>query len=119
MRRIKRVTVKKRGKTEPEKVMEVALMEQKQEGEIIDFKYEGLSLAWGIDPETGKPMWYTPDFVVTLEEDGGIVMVMKEVKGPFIYEKDKIRFKGCRAEWPQFHFEMWQLKRGRGWERIY
>jgi hypothetical protein len=40
-----------------------------------------------------------------------------EVKGPHIFDRDIVRFKGCRAEWPEFHFQMWQLKKGE-WSRI-
>ena len=40
-----------------------------------------------------------------------------EVKGGHIWDRDIVRFKGCRAAWPQYEFEMWQLKK-REWTRI-
>lgn len=86
---------------------------RKRMGEIADYAYEGIRISWGTDPKTGKKMYYKPDFFVTLkaEINGEVYFRFKcvEVKGPHIYTKDAIRFKGCRSQWPQFEFEMWQL----------
>lgn len=44
-------------------------------------------------------------------------VTMIEVKGAHIYERDLVRFKGARADWPEFSFEMWQWARGE-WSKI-
>jgi hypothetical protein len=105
----------------------------KRRGEIVEWRFEGIALSWGIDPETKKPMWYTPDFMV-MEEIKEIIypgavqelprcMILTaikliEVKGAHIRSRDLVRFKGCRADWPMFRFEMWQKKGGQ-WNRIH
>ncbi len=62
-------------------------------------------------------MRYTPDFVVFYEwyakEDwipSRTIIKLIEVKGPHIHYRQQAiaRFKGCRAHWPEFQFEMWQ-----------
>lgn len=113
--------IKRRKMTTPEIEMELMLEFQKSAGQIKDFKYEGMSLAWGYDPKTKRPMRYKPDFVVTVQhsyehQDDGIKMEWVqvkfiEVKGARIWPQDLIRFKGCRAEWPQFEFELWKLEK--------
>lgn len=97
----------------------------KRRGEIIEWRFEGVKLAWGVDPTTGKPMYYTPDFYVTRRatfEDSERLLValpitLIEIKGPFIHPKDLIRFKGCRSDWPMFRFEMHQCVKG-AWTQI-
>ncbi len=85
-------------------------------GEVQEHCFEGMSLSWGRDPETGKPMWYTPDFVVW--PTGG-TLELHEVKGGHIFSRDLVRFKGCRAEWGKhYRFVMMQKKAG-AWSRIY
>lgn len=91
--------------------------------EIVEWRFEGISLAWGEDPKTGKPMWYTPDFYVVVEEHLDCEKVFKrqkliEVKGAHIREKDLVRFKGCRSDWTDIDFEMHQWKGGT-WQRIH
>lgn len=83
---------------------------QKRRGDIIDYFYEGLSLSWG------DGMRYKPDWVIVVE-DAPIKLI--EVKGGYIFPKDLIRFKGCRAHWKQwFDFEMHQKKEG-SWVRLF
>lgn len=91
---------------------------QKRNGEIRDYLFQPFSLPWGLDPETGKPMRYTPDWMVT-PNSGIEKRRLIEIKGPHIhYSQQAIaRFKGARAYWPEFQFEMWQLKKGQGWKR--
>lgn len=93
----------------------------KRKKEIISYQFEGISLPWGQDPRTGKPMWYTPDFFVIKNAFRQHVylsdVVIVEVKGPHIREKDWIRFKGCRACWPDFTFEFHQ-KSAEGWRKV-
>ena len=109
---------------------------QKRRGEIMDYRPFGIKLEWGCDPQTGKPMVYSPDFFVirrqcTLQYAGLdkepvsaenpvrylIEGVVVETKGGFIHRQDWIRFKGCRAEWPMFRFELHQ-KTKEGWRRL-
>jgi len=84
---------------------------RKRRGEIIAYAYEGLSLRWG------GGMRYTPDWVVFIE-DAPIKLI--ECKGGYIWPKDLIRFKGCRAQWcgSYFDFEMHQKKEG-SWIRLF
>lgn len=83
---------------------------QKRRGDIIHYAYEGISLSWG------DGMRYKPDWVVIIE-DAPIKLI--ECKGPYIFPKDLIRFKGCRAQWKEwFDFEMHQKKEG-SWIRLF
>jgi len=89
----------------------------RQLGQIIRWEFEGITLRWA-------DMRYTPDFIVfryyddELPEDqkqpGGIKLI--EVKGPHIWSRDIVRFKGARAYWPEFAFEMWQKTKA-GWKQ--
>jgi hypothetical protein len=97
-----------------ERDFESILQKRLLAGEILKFRVWGMRLSWGWDPETGEAMRYLPDFNV-VELDHTITHI--EVKG-FVYPKDLIRFKGCRAEWPEFAFQMWQKKRG-VWSKIH
>jgi hypothetical protein len=85
-------------------------------GEIARWEYEGVTLRWA-------DMKYTPDFVVfeqrvlgATDEPQAIKMI--EIKGAKIWDRDIVRFKGARAYWPEFAFEMHQRKRGT-WSRLY
>lgn len=89
---------------------------KKGRGEIAEYRFEGITLRWGKDPETGRCMTYTPDFVVW--KDAGPDMELHEVKGGHMRSRDLVRFKGCRAEWWRYHFELHQKREGQ-WYRIY
>lgn len=106
-----------RKKTRPEIEMEMILAGKLSRGEVLKYRYEGLKLAWGVDPDTERPMVYTPDFVVENKDDHRLLLI--EVKGPHIFKQDLIRFKGCRSEWPVFKFEMHQRSKDGSWARIY
>lgn len=106
---------------------------QKRKGEIIEWRFEGITLMWGIDEKTGIPLRYTPDFFVvdadvsTIDDSltaHGFVSLIKhirliEVKGPHIRNRAAalLRFRGCRSDWPMFRFELHQ-KTKLGWNRI-
>lgn len=96
---------------------------QKRRGEILEWKFEGITLMWGIDEKTGIPLRYTPDFWVVdnaRQEDVAIADVrLIEVKGAHIRNRNAalLRFRGCRSDWPVFRFELWQ-KTKEGWNRI-
>ena len=58
---------------------------------------------------------YTPDFMY-VNEDEEVVFV--EVKGLYIRQAGKDKFKMAREVFPEFHFEMWQERKDRTWLRI-
>lgn len=129
--------------TRPEKEYGMILEAMKRRGEIVDYRFQGMALAWGADPETGLAMRYKCDWLVVNRvhecfdvpielamarmRNGpcddlprkvtGADVTLIEVKGAHIWSRDLVRFKGCRAEWPMFQFEMHQLVRGT-WTRI-
>ncbi len=96
---------------------------QKRRGEILDYRPFGMTLEWGCDPETGKPMRYTTDFTVFLAtaaqpigQEKNIRLI--ETKG-YVHPQDLIRWKGCRAEWGHvFEFQMHQKSQGE-WRRLF
>jgi hypothetical protein len=93
---------------------------EKRRGNLLiqDYKFHGLSLYWGLDEKTGRAMRYKPDFFVRVFSPTRLHRVL-EIKGPWISERDKVRFRGCRAEWQWlFDFEMWQEDENRVWRRI-
>lgn len=111
-----KVSVPKSRMNKTETAYSLILEAMKRRGDIQEWRFEGLSLAWGADPATGKPMHYKPDFVVFLDSWQRVRLI--EVKGPHIFDRDLVRFKGCRAAWPMFAFEMHQ-KKGGEWQRIH
>lgn len=101
--------------TRPERRYAEILEAMKRRGDILDYKFEGISLSWGTDPATGRQMWYTPDFVVW--PTGG-TLTLVEVKGKTLFYTALVRFKGARAEWGMhFKFEMHQYVLGE-WRRV-
>lgn len=83
-------------------------------GEIVSFDYEGLTLRW---PDG---MRYTPDFMVVQSliherldaaassEFPHVRLVLIEVKGAFGWQKDIVKFRAARANWPLYEFQFWQ-----------
>lgn len=101
-----------------ESAMAARLHAQQQRGEIEKFTFEGVRLKWGIDEKTGQAMNYKADFSVVRRDINGVrTVALIEVKGAHIWSRDLVRFKGCRAEWPCFDFQMWQLKKG-DWKKL-
>lgn len=104
-----------------ERAFSLILEAQKRRGDILEWRFEGISLAWGIDPRTGKAQYYTPDFFVidaAFRQNPYISDIrLLEIKGAHVFEKDRIRYRGCRACWPRFQFEFHQ-KTKLGWNRI-
>jgi hypothetical protein len=101
---------KKRTMNQTEARFAAILDARKTTGEVISWRYEGIRLKWGGD------MHYTGDFIAFLTCSAKPTIY--EVKGAHIYDRDLVRFKGCRAEWPEFAFEMWQWK-NKTWTRIH
>lgn len=83
------------------------LESRKIKGEFTRIEYEGMTLKW-------CEMRYTPDFVA-FRPDGTLILF--EVKGKKIWDRDLVRFKGCRDQWPEFDFELWQ-KAGGSWMKL-
>lgn len=113
---------KKDRMTRPEREMALILEAQKRRGDILEWRFEGISLAWGVDPATGKQMWYTPDFViygVKVEATQFIDTKLRllETKGGRLFQAQLVRFRGCRACWPMFKFELHQLAQG-AWSHV-
>jgi hypothetical protein len=104
---------------ETEASFALILETMRHRGEIARWVYEGMTLRWA-------DMKYTPDFIVfektdsTMRDSYEFITRMKmiEVKGAKIWDRDIVRFKGARAYWPEFAFEMHQRKRGE-WARLY
>jgi hypothetical protein len=113
-------TQKEPNKTERE--FSFILEAQKRKGEILRYEYQGITLRW-------FDMKYTPDWfvlgnpIVTFDPESQkdiqrFPFRLIEVKGPHIWDRDIVRFKGARAYWPEFQFEMHQKKQGQ-WNRIF
>ena len=90
-------------KTEAE--FSLILEAMKRNGEILRYEYEGITLRWA-------DMRYTPDFLIFIPIGPKLI----EVKGGHIWDRDIVRFKGARAYWPEFAFEMHQKTKD-GWKR--
>lgn len=100
------------------------LAAQKSKGEIVRYEFEGIRLKWGTDEKTGNAMWYKPDWFVVVRllplaatTLVGFIGRCVEIKGAHIWDRDTVRFKGCRAAHPEFEFEMWQKEKGL-WNRL-
>lgn len=100
---------KKRTMNQTEARFAAVLETRQARQEVLSWRYEGIRLKWGGD------MHYTGDFVVFTIVGKPTIY---EVKGAHIYERDLVRFKGCRSEWPEFAFEMWQWKK-KTWTRLH
>jgi hypothetical protein len=53
--------------TKPEREMGMILEAQKRRGEIVDYRFQGMSLAYSPDPETGILLRYKCDYVVIVK----------------------------------------------------
>lgn len=110
--------------TKTERQFSLILEARKRRGEIIEWRHHGIKLAWGEDPKTGKVMWYTPDFTAVMSAprqksyiaDFVVIEIKSGASARKTY-KDRVRFRGCRACWPMFSFELHQKKEGQ-WKRI-
>lgn len=108
--------------TIPEREFAMILEVQKRDGKILEYRPWGIKLAWGVDPKTGKVMIYTPDFYVVraaFRQNPYISdILVVEVKGSELHQSAITRFKGCRACWPMFNFELHQRDKDGGWKRV-
>lgn len=106
----KKLRTGRRKMTRSEHEFAMILFTRQKHDEILAYSFEGVRLAWG------DGMAYKPDFSV-LQRDKTITLV--EVKGARIWDRDIVRFKGCRAEWKDwFGFEMHQRQKGGAWTKL-
>jgi hypothetical protein len=102
--------VRKRVMNKTEREFDRILEARLRTGEIVEKRYEGVRLLWG------GGMTYTADFSAR-RPDGKIEI--HEVKGAHIFDRDTVRFKGCRAEWEQwFIFAFHQRNKDGTWTRL-
>jgi hypothetical protein len=135
-------------KTKPEREMGMILEAQKRRSEIVDYMFQGMSLAYSPDPETGILLRYKCDYVVIVackemipfltgpgktseqvdvesaghmrfEQYASIKIIECKGHGKHaISAAAKLRFKGAKAAWPMFKFEMHQRGRDGQWRRV-
>jgi hypothetical protein len=106
--KMRNVRQRKMNKTERE--FSVLLEARKVRGELVEWRFEGVRLLWG------GGMTYTADFSAR-RPDGKIEI--HEVKGDHIFDRDTVRFKGCRAEWLQwFIFYFHQRTKDGRWHEL-
>lgn len=109
------IALRRREMNKTESEFALMLEAQKRNGEILRYEFEAITLRWA-------DMRYTPDFLVIIPTDfhidGEQITRTKliEVKGRHIWDRDIVRFKGARAYWPEFAFEM-HVKTKQGWKR--
>jgi hypothetical protein len=102
--------VRRRQPNKTESEYSIMLADRWQRGELVEFRFEGVRLLWG------DGMTYTADFSAR-RPDGKIEI--HEVKGAHIFDRDIVRFKGCRAEWQQwFDFQFHQKTKDGQWQRL-
>lgn len=102
--------VRKRVMNKTERDFDVILRWRQTRGEVVEYRFEGIRLLWG------GGMVYKPDFIVRFQVPLRPMLI--EVKGAHIWDRDIVRFKGCRNEWQEwFDFEFHQRKAGI-WTRL-
>lgn len=106
--RLRNVRERKPNKTERE--FGVLLEARKRTGELVEYVFEGVRLLWG------GGMTYTADWSAR-RPDGKIEI--HETKGVHIFDRDIVRFKGCRAEWQHwFVFHFHQRQKDGTWHQL-
>jgi hypothetical protein len=93
---------------------------QQDRGEVIDYKFHGITLRYA-----DGLLRYTPDWVVTspISVTRWRSLKLIEIKGaripPTFWQHARQRFLACKAEWQDiFEFEMWQRSKEGTWNRI-
>jgi len=109
-KKLRKLRIGRRKMTQTELEFQALLSAQKEQGMILDFKFEGVRLPWG------DGMLFKSDFAVQ-QLNGAIALI--EVKGKHIWKHAIVRFKGCRAEWKDwFCFEFWQKDSNGLWHQL-
>lgn len=94
----------RKGMNKTEAAYALILEARKRAGDIHRYGREMITLRW----EDG--MTYSADFAVWESIDSRLLLI--ETKGAFIEGDALVKFRAARAHWPEFRFEMWQLKKG-------
>lgn len=97
----------RKGMNRTEAAYSLILEAKKRAFEVDRWEREGITLRW---PDG---MTYTADFVIW----GPPGITLLEAKGPWIEQDALVKFRAARAHWPEFAFEMWQLKGG-AWTQL-
>lgn len=106
--KLRNVRQRKPNKTERE--FGYLLEARKRSGALVEYVFEGVRLLWG------GGMTYTADYTAR-RPDGKIEI--HEVKGAHIFDRDTVRFKGCRAEWQRwFIFYFTQRTKDGQWHQL-
>jgi len=85
------------------------LKKEEQDGRIERWYFERMTLTLTTGRgRGGRPMKYTPDFLVVVL-GGGLRMV--EIKGPYIREDSVIKFKMATELFPFFEWQMIQIRK--------
>jgi hypothetical protein len=100
---MKPISVEIPGRNKLEKSYGQHLATLKRAGEIIDFRYEPLSL------RIGHSAWYKPDFLVIKED----CFEFHETKG-HMREAAFVRLKACATKYPWFRFLLIKDPTGKG-----
>lgn len=98
----------RKGMNRTEAAYALILEAEKQAGVIRRWEREGITLRWR------DGMTYTADFAVW-SNDKRLAFI--ETKGAFLRDDALVKFRAARAHWPEFAFEMWQLKGG-AWTQL-
>jgi len=106
-------TRRKLNKTESE--FGLFLMAARTKGEILRYVYQGITLRYA-----NGELRYTPDWFVVIPDAERWAKCI-EVKGshtpPTFWQHARQRFLACKADWPEFDFEMWRKEKGL-WTKI-
>jgi len=81
----------------------------KRNGEIRDYKFEGVKF------RLGDKCYYTPDFMII---DNTGVVSFEEIKGGYIMEDSTVKWKMVCEMYPYFHFRMLQYSAKEGFKVI-
>lgn len=105
---VQAVTKARRGMNKTEQRYWQRLEAQRLAGEIEQYWYECVKL------RLADRCWYTPDFLVIRP---GKRYEFHEIKGGYIWEDARIKFKIAKEQHSWAEFQMWQLKKGI-WQQI-
>lgn len=105
----------RKGMNKTEAAYALILESKKRAGEILRYEREGITLRW---PDG---MTYSADFAVWMNTGQQYPhekqLLFIETKGAWIEQDALVKFRAARAHWPEFDFQMWQMKKG-AWTRL-
>lgn len=91
-----------RSKTEAEYAMILTALQRSNR--IRSWEYEAISV------NIGEGAWYTPDFLVRLQDSEKLVCI--EVKNAFVREAARVRFRSAKKQFPEIVWLWAQKKKG-------